>query len=265
MGSRLIVFDHPCVEVALQLADCLVKLLAEGDAIELVEHGLVEALANSIGLRALGLGSGVIDILYGEIEFIFMAIMGAAIFGAAICQNALERHALVLVERNDAVIKQIGGGDRRLAVIELGKADLGIGVDESLLVNASNTLEGADVEGVLSAAITRAFTLEFAMVFFVGLCLLQRGDLSFGEDQAVLRHLDFERLQAVLHGRQIVAQPDRAHPERRHDDAALQQFVGDADLAEGGLFDPRPTTAVSTSGATRFLSSGLRRDSSCKA
>src|SRR5262245_35168031 len=89
MGSRLIVFDHPCVEVALQLADCLVKLLAEGDAIELVEHGLVEALANSIGLRALGLGSGVIDILYGEIEFIFMAIMGAAIFGAAICQNAL--------------------------------------------------------------------------------------------------------------------------------------------------------------------------------
>jgi hypothetical protein len=42
--------------------------------------------------------------------------------------------------------EQIGRRNWRLAVVELGKAYLGIGVDEGLLVDASNTLQVADIE-----------------------------------------------------------------------------------------------------------------------
>src|ERR1700756_5382259 len=48
MGSPLVVVDQPGVEVGLQLVDRLVDLLAEGDPIELVEDGAMEALANTI-------------------------------------------------------------------------------------------------------------------------------------------------------------------------------------------------------------------------
>jgi hypothetical protein len=35
----------------------MMHLLAECDTVELVEHGFVEALADTVGLRALGLGA----------------------------------------------------------------------------------------------------------------------------------------------------------------------------------------------------------------
>ena len=44
----LVVALDPIIEIALQLADRAVDLLAEGDAVELVEHGLVEPLNNAI-------------------------------------------------------------------------------------------------------------------------------------------------------------------------------------------------------------------------
>ena len=55
MGPDLVELAHPEIEVGLQVVDSGVDLLAEGDAVELVEHGLVEALDDAVGLRALGL------------------------------------------------------------------------------------------------------------------------------------------------------------------------------------------------------------------
>jgi|GEM_PF-2845007 len=75
------------------------------------------------------------------------------------------------------------------------------------------------------------------MRLLVGLGLFQGGDLRLGEDQPFLRHLGFERLQPMLHGRKVVAQPDRAHAEGRYADALLGQFVGDPRLAPGRLLD----------------------------
>jgi hypothetical protein len=39
-GNGVLIFDHRGAEVGLQVADGLIDLLAEGDAIELVEHVL---------------------------------------------------------------------------------------------------------------------------------------------------------------------------------------------------------------------------------
>src|SRR5215469_5216471 len=67
MWSSMIVVDQPGIEIGLQLADAVVDLLAEHDPIELVQDGAMEALADAIGLRALGLCAAVIDILDGEV------------------------------------------------------------------------------------------------------------------------------------------------------------------------------------------------------
>src|SRR5260221_614172 len=68
MWPPLIIVDESSIEVGLQLRDCPIDLFAEGYPVELVQHGAVEALANAVGLRALGLGAAVVDILDREVE-----------------------------------------------------------------------------------------------------------------------------------------------------------------------------------------------------
>ena len=48
MGPRLIVFHDPGIQIGLQLVDRTIHLLAEGDAVELVEYRFVEALADAL-------------------------------------------------------------------------------------------------------------------------------------------------------------------------------------------------------------------------
>src|SRR6266513_173718 len=63
MWPRLIVFAKPQIKIDLQLFVRTIHLFAEGDEVDLVEHGLVEALADAVGLRALGLGPRIVDVL----------------------------------------------------------------------------------------------------------------------------------------------------------------------------------------------------------
>ena len=98
MRSSLIVFDDPSVEIGLQLVDGSIDFLAERHPVELVEHGAMEALADAVGLRALGLGAAVVDVLDREIELIFVAF-AAAKLGATIGQHARQANAVLVVER----------------------------------------------------------------------------------------------------------------------------------------------------------------------
>jgi hypothetical protein len=47
-------------------------------------HGLLESLIDAIGLQALGLATGVIDVLDRKIELILIPVRVAAVLGAAI-------------------------------------------------------------------------------------------------------------------------------------------------------------------------------------
>ena len=156
---------EPLVEIGLQLGQAVVELLTERNPIELVEHRLVEALANSVRLRALGLGPAVVDILDREIQFVLVPLRVAAVLTAAIGEHPAERDGVLLIERQHPVIQQIRRGDRRLDVVKLGEADLGVGIDEGLLVDAAHSLQRADVKGILCAAITWAFAIELAVRF----------------------------------------------------------------------------------------------------
>lgn len=93
---------------------------------------------------------------------------------------------------------------------------------------------GADVKGVLRSAIARASALELAMDL-LGFGFLQRSQLAFGQDEPLLGHLGFQRLEALLHGFKIIPLPDPAHASRRDRLAVLAHLVVEADLTEGGL------------------------------
>ena len=135
----------------------------------------MEAFTDAVRLRALGLGAGVIDVLDREIQLVLVPFGVAAELAAAVSQHAQKLDIVFLEEWQHTIIEQIGRRDGRLAVVQVGKAYLGIGVDEGLLVDASNALQIADIERILGAAITWMLALELAMGFLLGLGLFQRG------------------------------------------------------------------------------------------
>src|SRR4051794_27114779 len=92
-----------------------------------------------------------------------MMLRVAAIFGAAVRKHTGELHLLSIVEGHDAVVQQVGRGERRLTIVELGKGYLGVGINKALLVDAPDPLHVADVEGVLGTAIARALALELTV------------------------------------------------------------------------------------------------------
>ena len=94
----------------------------------------MEALTDAVGLRALALGARVIDVFDREVELVFVALRVAAVLAAAIGKHAQQLDIVLIEERQHAVIEQIRGRDRRFAIVQLGRSDLRIGVDEGLLV-----------------------------------------------------------------------------------------------------------------------------------
>ena len=72
-------------------------------------------------------------------------------------------------------------------------------------------LHGADIEGVLGAAVARTLALELAMRLLLTLGFLKRGELALGQHQAFLGHLRLERLEPLLHGLKVMALPHAAH------------------------------------------------------
>ena len=92
---------------------------------------------------------------------------------------------MTVEEGDHAVIQKIGCRDRRLAIIELGASNLGVGVDERLLIDAPDPLQIADIERILGAAVARMLALELAMRLLLRLGLFQRDELGLGQDQAL--------------------------------------------------------------------------------
>ena len=106
----------------------------------------------------------------------------AAVLGAAVGEHATQLHLVSIKERQDTVVEQVGGGDRRLAVVQLGEGHLGVGVDEGLLVDPPNPFHGANVKGVLGSAVAGALALELTMRILLGLGLLQSRHLALSQD-----------------------------------------------------------------------------------
>ena len=59
----MVVRVDPRVKIHLQLLDRRVDFLAERDLVELIQDGLVEPLADPVGLWRLGPGARVVDVV----------------------------------------------------------------------------------------------------------------------------------------------------------------------------------------------------------
>ena len=77
-----------------------IDLLAERHPVELVQHRLVEALDDAVGLRALGLRARVIDVLHRQVELVLVPLGVAAVLGPPVGQHPAELHALLVEERH---------------------------------------------------------------------------------------------------------------------------------------------------------------------
>ena len=86
--SRLIVFLQPSIQIRLEFVKRVVDLLAEGCLVELLQEGLVEAFADAVGLRTAGFGSGMVDVLHGQIELVLVVFAGATVLGAPVGENS---------------------------------------------------------------------------------------------------------------------------------------------------------------------------------
>src|SRR5262245_18207152 len=128
-----------------------------------------------------------------EIVLVLVPFGIAAKLAAAVSQHAQQLDIVLLEERQHTVIEQIGRSERRLSVVELGKAYHGVGVDEGLLVDTSHALEIADIERVQGAAVTWMLSLELAVRLLLSLGLFQRDDLRLGQHQPLLGALGFQR------------------------------------------------------------------------
>ena len=140
----------------------------------------MESLTDSIRLRALGLGAGVIDILDCEVELLLMPLRVATIFAAAAGQHAQQLNVMAIEEGNDSIIQEVGRRDWGLAIVELGASNLGVSINEGLLIDAPHSLQVANIKRILRAAIAGMLTLELAMGLLLGLGFLQRGELGLG-------------------------------------------------------------------------------------
>jgi hypothetical protein len=95
------------------------------------------------------------------------------------------------------------------------------------------------------------------MGLFVGLGLLERGDLRFREHQAVLGAPRLQRLEALLHGLEVVALPDAAHAGLRDRETPALQRLGHPHLAPGRLLDGQRDDRLLDRGRGAVLENGL--------
>ena len=87
MSAIIVVVIDPFVQIVLQLLDGLIYFPAECHLIELLQDGLVEAFADTVGLGRLYLCPGVFDVVDGQEQLIVVCVGATTIFPAAIRED----------------------------------------------------------------------------------------------------------------------------------------------------------------------------------
>jgi len=88
MRAFIIVVFQPFVQISLQLFYRPVDFPAQRRLIKLLQYGLVEPLADTIGLRVAHLSSRVLNVIDRQIQLIIMALSFAAVFSTSVGQYA---------------------------------------------------------------------------------------------------------------------------------------------------------------------------------
>jgi len=221
--------------------------------------GAVEALADPVGLRMPSFGAGVIDILHRQVQLILVVLALTTVFCAAISEHTQERNFLFLEERQHTIVEHVGGDERVLAVVQLGEGDLGVRVEECLLIDAPHAFDGSHVIGILGDQLARMRGFDFAVSFLFFARPLHGAQLLLGENDVILGRLGFQRFEPLAECFQIVPQPDATHASRGNEETAFRQLVRRPHLAQSPASPtPFPRPLFRRVLRLGFLGQGLR-------
>ncbi len=107
-----------------------------------------------------------------------------------------QRNILLFKEGENAIVQHVGRHQRVLAVVQFGKGDLGVGIDEGLLINSPDALDRADIVRILSSQVAGVRRFDFAVRFLFLFGLFQGTHLRFRQDMAwLLRQLCLQRFE----------------------------------------------------------------------
>lgn len=81
----------------------------------------MESLADTVGLRPPGLCILILDATHAEKKLVAMLPYAAAVFRASTRHYPQNAHALLFEKRQDFVIEHIGGNNRHLSRVQLGR------------------------------------------------------------------------------------------------------------------------------------------------
>lgn len=148
-------------------------------------------------------------------------------------------------ERHNPVVKQIGCRNRCFGRVELANGNLGIGVDERLLVDSANAFQATHVERILRAKVAGMCRLDFSECDIVVLLFFEGRNLGVRQDYAILMNLLFQSYQALLKGFQIASDPLRNVLQLVNKYSTFAKFVAGSDLAIGRELNTSQTRVTS--------------------
>lgn len=163
-----------------------------------------------------------------------MGILATSESHAIISEHPQDPDSVCVVERQDLVVHQIGGGKGCFFPVHIGKAHVAVGVNTRLLIDVANALDGAHVAGVLSHKKAGMGAFYFATGFFLFLGRFQSLDLGFGKNLGVFSCSFLQTLETQSLNRKIVALPEASDATGADLNASLLQLVSRPVLAVGG-------------------------------
>ncbi len=125
-------------------------------------------------------------VLYSQIQLILMVFSVTTIFSSSIGKHTHQFQVMLLEKRHNSVIEHIGSDKRIFPVIQLGKSDFGVSINDSLLINMSDTFDVPHIISILGDKKTGivGLYLTTSLLFFFG--FLQCRHLVLVEDYTLL-------------------------------------------------------------------------------
>ncbi|MPM04588.1 hypothetical protein SDC9_50866 [bioreactor metagenome] len=89
-GPLGVVMDKPLIQISLKSRHTFVEVFTEGNPEEFVQHSLIEAFDEAVGLRGFDFCTPVLNVVQGKVEFEWM-VFGSAELPAIVGQNSADR------------------------------------------------------------------------------------------------------------------------------------------------------------------------------
>src|SRR5262249_27099621 len=147
------IFIQPQIEVSLKFVKRVEDFLSKDNCIKLFLYSAMEPFTDAIGLRRFSFCFRVVNIFQRKIEFIFMMLPGTTIFSSTISEYPEQINSVFFKEGQHPVIEHVCCYQSTFTIVQFCSGYFTVSVNKSLLVNAANTFDGANIISILGAQV----------------------------------------------------------------------------------------------------------------